>query len=237
MESIGAILRQKREEAGISLTQVQEDLKISLKFLDALEREDFSSLPAPAYCRGFLRSYARYLKADVDEIIAAFDARHYPSEKTFSKDTEHADFLKDKPIMIWVLSGAAIVLVLILAGRMFKTKTAVEPQQSAVGMTLPAAEMPAEQQVNAEGLNLTAKASDTVWIQVISDGETSSEAILKSGESKSWQAKDKFTVWVGNVPAVQMFLNGKPVDLNAQQEKVIKDLVLNRKYLDSMVQR
>lgn len=69
MAGIGETLRSTREHRGLTIEQVARDTRISLRFLEALEAENFEELPAPVYVRGFLRSYANYLKIDPQPLL------------------------------------------------------------------------------------------------------------------------------------------------------------------------
>jgi len=66
---IGEALRRARDARGLSLEQAAQDTRISLRFLEALEDEQFDELPAPVYVRGFTRSYANYLGVDPQPLI------------------------------------------------------------------------------------------------------------------------------------------------------------------------
>jgi cytoskeleton protein RodZ len=65
MAGVGEALRKARTERGIELSEVERVTKIREKFLQAMEEDRWDALPAPAYARGFLSIYARYL--DLDE--------------------------------------------------------------------------------------------------------------------------------------------------------------------------
>lgn len=67
--AIGVTLRSARIQRGLSIEQVAQDTRISARFIEALEDEAFDELPAPVYVRGFLRSYANYLKVDADSLL------------------------------------------------------------------------------------------------------------------------------------------------------------------------
>ena len=67
--AIGVTLRSARIQRGLSIEQVAQDTRISARFIEALEDEAFSELPAPVYVRGFLRSYANYLKVDATPLL------------------------------------------------------------------------------------------------------------------------------------------------------------------------
>jgi cytoskeletal protein RodZ len=62
---VGQVLREARTERGIELSEVERVTKIRVKFLQAMEEDRWEALPAPAYARGFLSIYGRFL--DLDE--------------------------------------------------------------------------------------------------------------------------------------------------------------------------
>ena len=63
---------------GVSLEEIAFDTKISLRFLEAIEREDFKKLPGGIFGRSFVRTYARYLGLDEDRVLAEFQAAASP---------------------------------------------------------------------------------------------------------------------------------------------------------------
>jgi cytoskeleton protein RodZ len=64
MDSIGQRLRQARERLGLTVDEAERVTRIRAAHLQALERDDFDSLPSPVQARGFLRNYAEYLGLD-----------------------------------------------------------------------------------------------------------------------------------------------------------------------------
>lgn len=70
----GQELAAARERADISFETMAEGLRLPKRQLEALEADDYASLPPPAYVRGYLRAYARQVGLDGDEIVALFDA-------------------------------------------------------------------------------------------------------------------------------------------------------------------
>lgn len=63
-QTIGAILRQKREEKKLSLDQVFQATKIRTNYLQAIENDRLDEIPSPAQARGFIRLYAGFLGID-----------------------------------------------------------------------------------------------------------------------------------------------------------------------------
>ncbi len=78
MSAFGENLRREREMRGVSLDEISFATKISLRFLEAIEREDFSKLPGGIFSRSFIRTYARYLGLDEDRVVAEFQLAAQP---------------------------------------------------------------------------------------------------------------------------------------------------------------
>ncbi len=72
MSSFGENLRREREMRGISLEEISATTKISVRFLEALENDDFGNLPGGIFTRGFIRSYAKYLGMDEEHVITEY---------------------------------------------------------------------------------------------------------------------------------------------------------------------
>jgi cytoskeletal protein RodZ len=74
MESLGEKLKNARNEKGLSFDQVSRETNISVRFLEALESENFGIFPGEPYLMGFLRNYASYLDLDIQKIISLYRA-------------------------------------------------------------------------------------------------------------------------------------------------------------------
>ena len=72
MSELGSLLVRAREARGLTLEDAERDTRISRRYLQALEAEQFEVIPAPVYARGFLRSYAQYLGLDPQETLGLF---------------------------------------------------------------------------------------------------------------------------------------------------------------------
>jgi len=65
---IGATLREARNRRRVGLDEVEAGIKIRVRYLRAMENEDWELLPGGAYTRGFIRTYASYLGLDGDRL-------------------------------------------------------------------------------------------------------------------------------------------------------------------------
>src|SRR4051812_167442 len=72
MESIGAFLRREREIRQVSLEELVQITRVPLRMLQRIEEDRFDELPGEVFARGFLRSYARALGLDCNDVLARF---------------------------------------------------------------------------------------------------------------------------------------------------------------------
>ena len=72
MNELGTRLVRAREARGLTLEDAERDTRISRRYLQALEAEQFEAIPAPVYARGFLRSYSQYLGLDPQAMLDLF---------------------------------------------------------------------------------------------------------------------------------------------------------------------
>lgn len=92
MSKIGEILKSEREKRGLTLHEIGMSLKINPKILKAIEEGNNENLPARTFLRGFIRSYAQYLRLDIKNIMELFaveyDGGAAPTEAEATVDKE-----------------------------------------------------------------------------------------------------------------------------------------------------
>lgn len=76
MDELGHILREARETKGYTLAEVQNQTRISARFLEALEGGEYDLLPTAVHVRGFLRNYARFLGLDPEPLLNRYLLQH-----------------------------------------------------------------------------------------------------------------------------------------------------------------
>ncbi len=75
LSSVGALLREAREARGLSVEEIAQRVKFSVRQVEALERDDIAHLPQGTFLRGFIRSYARVLGLDEEKLLQATHTR------------------------------------------------------------------------------------------------------------------------------------------------------------------
>ena len=81
MFEIGSTLRETRVRRKTTLQQAEDDTKIRVKYIQAMENDDFDLMPSAAYVKGFLRTYSLYLGLDADVILEEYRSRFEPNEE------------------------------------------------------------------------------------------------------------------------------------------------------------
>ncbi|MDB5406023.1 MAG: hypothetical protein JWL84_935 [Rhodospirillales bacterium] len=106
-ETIGDLLRTKREAFGVTLTEVGTTLRIRPAFLEAIEDNRYDRLPGAAYALGFVRTYADHLGLDGDTIARRFKAEVAGFEPK-------RDLTFPVPLSERSLPGGAVLLVALI---------------------------------------------------------------------------------------------------------------------------
>jgi len=70
--TLGQELRRRREAKGIELQDISNATRVAVRFLRAIEGDDFASLPGGRFTRSFIRTYARHVGMDEEEAIARY---------------------------------------------------------------------------------------------------------------------------------------------------------------------
>src|SRR5262249_24388248 len=79
----GSKLREARERKGVSLREIANATKISIRALEALERNDLSHLPGGIFSRSFVRAYAAEAGLSPDETVDDF-VRQFPHDSVIA---------------------------------------------------------------------------------------------------------------------------------------------------------
>lgn len=71
----GALLCAVREARGLSLQDMSDSTRISVRYLEAVERDDYERLPSPTFVRGYVREMARLLEVDEAKMVEGYMRR------------------------------------------------------------------------------------------------------------------------------------------------------------------
>ncbi|MEW8959766.1 MAG: RodZ domain-containing protein [Moorella sp. (in: firmicutes)] len=225
VEKVGDLLHSAREAKGISLREAEEATKIRLRYLEALEKGDYALLPGRVYALGFLRSYARYLGLDVQAVVEQFK-REYPATEDNGPGSEGrlpAEGPKrGNPKKYWLVAAAVIVALWCINMLYNYLRPSLEqpspPTQPQVTLPEPGPSSPQPPQSvvppvssppRFQGVEVTIKSNGNCWVGATVDGKDDFSGILKAGESRVLQGKEKIVVTLGSAGAVEVTVNGQ----------------------------
>jgi cytoskeletal protein RodZ len=121
MSSFGETLKRERELRQISLREIAEATKINLRYLEALERNDFRHLPGGVFNKGFVRAYAEFIGVDPEAMAMAY-LEEEQSQLARAQRTDGVESPTPAPAEAtpraarWWLAIVIGVLVLLLVG-------------------------------------------------------------------------------------------------------------------------
>jgi cytoskeleton protein RodZ len=119
---IGESLREARQDAGIELDEVERTIRIRIRYLAALENEEWGVLPGEAYVRGFLHTYGDYLGLDGAALVDQYNRLGLAGEREQAVETPFeaprevsGDRLVRRavPIMVGVVAALAILFIVL----------------------------------------------------------------------------------------------------------------------------
>ena len=253
LASFGEELRREREIRGISLKEIADATKISKRFLEAIERNDHRTLPAPVFTRGFVREYARYVGLNSEEMVnrynyaAASDDRiekppqveKYPttpvrdiSPKPAPKRGIPPPYARvDRNIITIILIMAALGGVAYWAIQ-YRGRAEAEPVDAVPVATKAVVPPPApapEKPQDDSKLRLAMEVLDDSWVELEADGKTVVNATLVQGDRRTFEAADEFKFRkIGNAAGLRLTLNGATVPILGGDGDVIRNRVFDR---------
>ena len=147
MLELGELLFQARVARGLSLEEAERDTRISRRYLEALEREDFSAFPAPFYARAFLRTYSQYLGLDANQVLNILPQNRLEPELAplpeLNRPTTPAFSIN------WVVAGVVILFLLGAGLLLYRSGSGNKDSALPGAPAAPAAEVPAQEQPEA----------------------------------------------------------------------------------------
>jgi len=236
---IGEALKKARTEKGYSLEYLEEATKIRAKYLDALENENYDVLPGKVYAKAFLRTYAKFLDLDTEEIMAEFNHKQNeaPPIEVNTSEPEKEITVGSKKNWRYVAAGLAIVALIAFNSLYHTGKRAqdVKPEPPKTVQKQPTENQPnptapnqgtkpenTEQQP-VQGVRVELKVADQEsWMQVVADGNTVFSGLVAPGEMKDFRAQQKIFLHVGNAGAVEVRVNGKDLGRLGKSGQVVQ---------------
>ena len=241
LEGCGSLLKQAREQAGLSLDQVSSQLRMPARVLQSLENEDWQKLGAPVFVRGQLRSYARLLKVDIEPYLQQAQLQSIrPAELVSHNHTPQYQRVMESVgrRVVYVVITAAIAVPVWMAtqshmGGQSAPTASLDVIPSSETATSGVAQVAGPDQAVASKPQaapyvasltpplsrgnknlLTLRMSGDSWVQIHApDGSNVEKGLLKAGTERSFEVAQIGRVVLGNASAVEVQQSGSTVDM------------------------
>jgi hypothetical protein len=225
---IGNTLREARNRRKIDLSEVEETTKIRIRFLRAIENEEWDVLPGDTYARAFIKTYASYLGLDGERLAEDFRASTEGAggERPMPPRVEPALSARRAPgrsvggrvlavVVVAALIGILIAIGLATGGGDSSNKQSGSGAGGGHSKSAPAAK------AAEPGVAVILEATDEVWVCLLDADEEPiiDGKILVAGEREGPFRSKGFSVAFGN-GSVEMEINGSPAHLPASSSPI-----------------
>ncbi len=238
----GRVLIEAREQAGTTLEAAASEVRMPVRVLRALEQEDWAGLGASVFVRGQLRSYARFLKVDIDPFLEQSGLeRVQPVELVSRAHTPRYQRVLESLARraVYVVLTAAIAVPVWVATQ-WDMEELSPPRTSALDLAVPADGSAAAGRNTTMDDNSRSKAATVVasltpmpraansgltlrtigdsWIEINDrSGRSIEKGVWTAGQERSFRKGDVSRVVLGNAAAVEVQQAGRRVDLTPYQ--------------------
>ncbi len=216
--NFGERLKRERELREVSPNEVVVATRISLRFLQALENEDWDKLPGGIFNRGFVRSIAQYLGLDEEDLLAEYDLAHGEQSPEAQLAAESRIPAPPRWIPVALALGAVAIIAALVAVGVYtwrhysayhhgKQSSAVT--QSLGGTqpaSLPVGDPP---QANSAALDLSVSTSAATRVRILADGKVVLDSQIPAGQNRHFSAQTSFELTAADSGAVLLELNGQ----------------------------
>lgn len=256
MAGVGQMLRLAREEKEWSLLETEEITKIRVRYIQALEEEEFGILPGATYVKGYLRTYAKQLGLNPDEIIELYSISIKPEVAPVIEVPESIAKSRPfwvRPVVIGSMALAAIALAIGIR-TLSQPKGTQDPAYTSPPLiSAPAPETttppPSVSEVpeqtyssppdvvasTQDGLTAQLVFTQACWLEVQIDGQAPFQGTFAAGTSKEIKGTDKIElVSIGNAGGLTVTLNGKTLPNLGNSGEVRRNVILTKETLNQL---
>jgi transcriptional regulator with XRE-family HTH domain len=226
---IGETLREARSRRKVDLSEVEAAIKIRVRYLQAIENEEWDALPGGAYTRGFIRTYAGYLGLDGDRLADDFRREVEPLGERVPKRVEPVPTgvrgggsrLSGRLLIAFVcLALVAVVVGIAIAGGGGEGGSST-PKPSAQARSRQQQQQRKQASAAKPGVALRLAATGEVWVCVLDAAEKPlvDGQILAAGEEAGPYRSSGFEMAFGN-GSVDVYVDGSPVRIEESSSPV-----------------
>jgi len=204
----GSKLREARERKGVSLREIANATKISVRALEALERNDISHLPGGIFSRSFVRAYAAEAGLDPDETVDDF-VRQFPHDSVIAGHAAsvHVDDSDDESNRRTARVVARLIAISVPVAALVLYFGVANRRAASVEAERVPASAPASESI-AAGIDVEVTALRACLLTAGVDGQPLVETRLEAGARQSFNAQTELALTVSDPSAIELVVNG-----------------------------
>ncbi len=227
-DGLGEFLRRERELRHISLDDVAERTKISRRYLEAIEEEQFDRLPGETFIRGFIRSYAQSVGLDPADTLLIYSQSRMVHEAPSLRTARTPPVRRawNERSWLWLF----MVGVVIIAGVLVSVLGFLA-WPTLLGSTSAPRPDPVNPAVGNAPLILTAIADSDTWLWVTIDEQEPQDMVLRGGQAAKWMGRERFVVSIGNARTTRLKLNGRELTMPQPAQSTLRGYIVSRDLL------
>ena len=223
METLGQYLKRERTLRQINLQEIADATKINIRVLKKLEEDDYAALPAPTFVKGFLKSYAKYLGLDPEDVAYRYQTfiqvpkTEKKEQKIASKKINISSYLAYIP-RSWKYPVGALVVVGLLFWlyHNFKTDdftTTSDPKSILINLDSD------EKWFPLEGSRYYLKALTATWVKIKVDDYPQKNFSMAKDTYKTFFAKSQILIFTSDPTSVSLSEDKDVVKPLSQENK------------------
>ncbi|WP_407561579.1 helix-turn-helix domain-containing protein [Streptomyces sp. 184] len=245
--SVGRALQQARLDAKLSVEQVSLSTRVRIPIIHAIEQDDFSRCGGDVYARGHVRTLARAVGLEAEDLVGQYDAEHggrpVPTPAAPMFEAERIRPEPRRPNWTAAMVAAIVAVVGFVGFTVFSGGDEDEPDGSSVAGESQGSDKSEDpdsgkdagedkQSPDPSDSAVAGAPPDKVTLRIVAadgqswisaqgaDGRELEEGVLAQGDSVTVTDSEKIYLVLGNAGGVDLFVNGKQIAEDFQPGEV-----------------
>lgn len=230
-QKVGLKFKLARSKLNLSLEDISKDILINIKYLKAIEEDNYSIFPARTFALAYYKKYSKFLR--ITEKFPFSEDKILKNDKTTSTNTSSMqlpgfeEFIRDNFIKIIIFILLSITFIAIISFSLINDNTSALDQIELEAPVTQILDINDQEDLLIEPMpnnyNLLLIFSGPCWVEIYTDNKKPLiYKLYNNTEILEIEIKRSFTLIIGNIDNVHAEYAGKNINLidNANEQKV-----------------
>jgi|TARA_B100000768_G_scaffold104899_1_gene97425 cytoskeletal protein RodZ len=232
-EKVGQKFTEARSKLNLSLEDISKNILINIKYLEAIEKDDYSIFPARAFALAYYKKYSKFL--EIKDIFPLKESKSRASKKEESikassiRLAEFEKLIKDNFFKIIISIASILILLIVLALNLIDNNSHNLDQNKLEARATDILDIKEVENLRdplkepSDNKNLLLIFSGPCWVEIYTDNEKPLiYKLYNKNEVLEIDIKKSFTLVIGNIDNVNVDYAGKNINLvdSANEQKV-----------------